>query len=176
MRFASDLLYRMLRATGSGDAFPASQDLELPPVLIPFITVPGPISRGAGFTGAAVQRESFTTSLGVTNAGVAAAFTQTIATFGRGLWEVGVRLAYGANFTTVFDGNAVLMTVLLRDPSAGDRVFLQTFAVTAFPQNVGVRGHYLFEDDGWSLIASVGATAAGQAHQGQFMVLASRLN
>lgn len=161
MRISSDLLYRFVRSIGTGDAEPDLQLIEIPAVLLPTIQVVSPFSNQAGFVTTDNQRRSFVAQQQVLSAASAGITAMTIATFGRGMWDLSFHVTWCASYTQLFTTDPEGHIELL-DPLSGVRQLMAFIAVANVPQLRTSRFIAHFPEDGWALRVRNFATGVGE--------------
>lgn len=176
MRYTTDLLYRLVNAIGSGDATPDVVTVELPPVLVPTLSLSGPIPDSTGVTATEIQRETFRQQLITTRAASSTALNVAVATFGRGLWRISWSATFVASFTQAFDSGTPQFKFTTRNPAfLTDLAFWSAMAVANVPQTESGELNILFPVDSWQLFTQHAATGVGQTAMSAVGILAHRL-
>lgn len=176
MKFSSDILARLLAATGKGASRAAlqAQDLDIAAQYIPILTPVGPLARFAGVVATDVQRETTAFSLNVATPPATGATVRAVLALGRGAWDITLTLDTDADFTP-----AVLTTLAaaqIQDPTGGAAVALiRHFAAANVPQHSAIRFPLVLSEDNWIIQLNSGVTAAAQNHNEQLSVYAARL-
>ena len=176
MKYTSDLLFRILRATRTPQLDGFERDLEVPAAMVPVLSPVGPTPQAQNGLVSDEQRESFWHTIRLGNSGVAVAFTQTLAVFARGLWHFEALLSCAQSFTVADFSVTGGCRLQLIDPDANITSVLEAQGVANVPAYLRASGTWLVERDGWTWRASVPATAAGQTVAGLFAVHGNRLN
>jgi len=174
MKFSSDLLYRWVRAIGTGNSLPDSLDLEIPTALVPVVSVPGPLSRFAGFSNTDNQRESFVAAQTMSLAASQAAITARLGTLGRGLWEITLWAIFVASYTQAYTTDPEGLITLVDNIGTETRI-QGFFAVLNVPQSYTQRFRILTPDDGWHLRGDLAATGVAQTQALTAAIIANRL-
>lgn len=176
MKFSSDILARLLAATGKGASRAAlqAQDLDIAPQYIPILTPMGPLARFAGVVATDVQRESTITSLNVATPPSTGATVRPVIALGRGAWDITLQLDCVSDYSGAVPNN--LASVQIQDPTGGAVGPLMRFYASAnVPQHGSLKFQLVLSDDNWIIQLNSGATIAGQNHNEQLSVYAARL-
>jgi len=175
MRFTSDLIYRWIRAQGAGDSRPDEAEIEIPPVIVPVITVPGPFrDLGTALISTEIQRESFAMDVATNRAASQPEASPSLCTFGRGLWKIRIHFMHHSDFTGV--PSAVGGVLFLGDPAGGAAGIARFGNIANASQMVVVEFFAMFNRDGWLLGVTQGATGVGQTMRTGCDGLLQRMN
>lgn len=175
MKFTSDLLYRWVRAQGSGDARPDEGEIEVPTLLVPVVQVPGPVGGTPATSNVPTQRESLVLGSLVTQAASQAAAETSLILLGRGLWRLQTHVRFSADFTgPPADVGGALG---FRHPSLGVTQRVVHFQFLAnLSQQVFVDFTLMVSADDFVVLVVIGATGAAQTASMAVGGLVSRLN
>jgi len=149
--------------------------IEIPHTISPTVRLPGRQRRFAAFSGTLIQRESFVTAFNRGRAASQAAISDTICTFGRGLWRVAIQLATLSTFTQASDGTVGNNDLVMVDPAGNVFSFIKLFLQANVPQMQYGVWEFLFPEDSFAFRMDLTATGVGQTHEKQITVVASRL-
>lgn len=173
MRYTSDLLYRLIRATGTGDPEPAAQALEIPDGLLATISVPGVLAAGLSAPATALRRDSFITEVNRTQPASNVEVQTTVATLTRGLWRLDVNFVHHASFTQGpgnFGGR-----LRLQDPQGNSGNLAALPNIATVHQVVSLSLIVLLDRDSWLISFAQTATGVGETMWTGVFGLVSRL-
>jgi len=178
VRFSSNVLARLAAALGDKVAGRESlqlQDLQLPAVVSPIITVLAPYPTRVELVAPAMARDSFIYTASVIQAPSASTSVNTLGTFGRGAWRLLVGLASICDFTSI--AGPFVNYIRWQDAVGGgaNGVIIAHHAAVNVPQFNAVEHDLVLPVDGWLLQGVAGATAAAQNSQSSWFVHARRL-
>lgn len=180
MKFSSDLLSKLLLATGrqTGREALQAQDLQLLPVLMPVATVPGPLQRFGGFDNSVIERESFIARQSASQGPSSGQIVRTIVLVGRGLWRIVAQLDSMADYTLAPTSNNGSAFLVLADSSAAANaiVLAEHWAAANVPQHTTLNFDLLLPDDNWAFNVTNGVTGVGQTNINSATIIASRLS
>lgn len=160
MRLSSDLLLRWIRSHPGGEVAPDEAQIEVPPLIIPVVQIPGPLLNFVVPLSTVNQRESFIFSTTRAQGASAAQVTDNVARFGRGLWRIIVTLFHRGDFNGAND--AVGASLALESATVGINILRAApTATVVFSRTLDVT--LVFPVDDVLLRLTAGATGVGQA-------------
>jgi len=165
VNFSSRLIYDVARSIESAQLSLEDGRLEIPAVLLPIAEIPISHRQSASAVPTtAEQRASFGTEGSRTRAASAAAVTDPLCEFGKGLWLVKLRFTGLADFTQVITADRQFRCDLA-DPLGNTISLVRHFAIANIPQIGVFEGRFLFAEDGWALSMTTQATGVAQTTQ-----------
>ncbi len=176
MRFASDLLYRFIRAQATGNARPDESEVEIPPMILPVAMIPGPLATLRTQVGATVQRESLAFEMDNVLGASSVAIDSLVVTMGRGLWRIIVSHHHHADFTSLPSAAVRGSTLLLQDPASENIIIHRWPNIANVPMSKTFDFVVVFPTDVWELHLISGPTGAAQTMQSNADGFALRLN
>jgi len=130
---------------------PIAEEVDIPEVLHPILTLCEPIRQFTGFTAAAVQLYSFGNLVQITNAAGAGTQSTALCAFARGIWDI--NLILGHVVTGATHGFGIASQINAIDPAgvATSIIVLPGFNLINQPMVIIQRFLIHFADAGWTL-------------------------
>jgi len=172
LRVTSPNIFTLGQASGIASPEITDQDLLIPGVLQPILTIPGATAR-LPILNTTEQQSSFIASSTAAQAASAAAATITLCTFGRGLWRMLLTAGFVASFVEASGG--VDNCIQLVDPGQTNLIRLIKFFGATTPQFASIVFDILFLEGGWAVFLRFGATGVGQTIDMTAGIVASKL-